>query len=141
EVSPPRWLRTTVRKWRASSTFSCRGARGRRLQNVFLHAPRFDFTEDEFIRVAAVDLVHHLKTWRDFARLAELAEDGTVQFRFVDLARVLPGSRRIAVGVRVGEERVLMRSSRDAQRPSRPEIGNLLDRFQIVVEFLIAVVG
>src|SRR6266851_5255297 len=34
-----------------------------------------------------------------------------------------------------------MRSGGDAQRPSRAEIGNLPDRFQIVVELLIAVVG
>src|SRR6267378_3952354 len=33
-----------------------------------------------------------------------------------------------------------MRSAGDAQRPSRAEIGNLLDRFQVVVELLIAVV-
>ena len=34
-----------------------------------------------------------------------------------------------------------MRSGGDAQRPSGTEIGNLFDRFQIVVELLIAVVG
>src|SRR2546426_12192670 len=89
-ASPQRSLRSTVRKWSPSSTFSSRGARRRRLQNVFLHAPRFDFAEDELVWVPAVDLVDDLKAGHDLAGLAELAEDGAIQLRFVNLARVLP---------------------------------------------------
>src|SRR6188508_884908 len=118
-----------------------RRARRRRMQNVLLHAPRLDFAEDQLVRVAAVDLVDHLEPGRDLPGLAELADHGAVHFRLVDFARVLPRFWRITVRIRVGEEDVLMRSRRDAQRPSGAEGGDLPDRLQIVVELLVAVVG
>src|SRR4029453_12766118 len=106
-----------------------------------LHTPRVDLGKDQLVRVAAVDLVDDLETGRDLAGLAELADHLAVDFRLVDFTRVLPRPWWIAVRVRVGEEDVLMRSRRDAQRPSGAEIGDLSDRLQIVIELLVAVVG
>src|SRR6188508_1156073 len=56
---------------------SPRGApRGRRgLQDELLDAPRFDFTEDDFVRVAAVHHVDHLESGRHLPRPAELPQD------------------------------------------------------------------
>ena len=102
--------------------------RRRRLQDVLLHAPRLDLAEDRLVRIAAVHHVDHLEARRHLARLAEPADDGAVDLRLVDFARVLPRTLRIAIRVRVGEEDVLMRSRRDAQRPSGAEIRDLPDR-------------
>ena len=76
-------------------TCSCRGvvaAVG--CKNEFLHAPGFDLAEDDLVGVAAVHHVDHLEARRDFARLAELADDRAVQLRLVDLAGDVPRSRR-----------------------------------------------
>ena len=112
-----------------------------RLQDVLLHAPRFDFAQDDLVRIAAVHHVDDLEARRHLARLAELAEHRAIQLRLVDLAGDVPRPRRVAVRIRIGEEDVLVRPRRDAQRPADAEIGDLADRLQIVVEHLIAVVG
>src|SRR6185503_7711154 len=75
-------------------------ARRRRLQDVFLHPPRFDLAEDELVRIAAVEHVNDLEPGRILARLAELAEHASIQFRLVDLAGVVPRPRWVAVRVR-----------------------------------------
>src|SRR6266576_1611518 len=64
----------------------CLDGRVRRLgltQNVFLHAPGFDFAEDDLVGIAAVHHVDDLETRCDLARLAEPADDRTVQLHFV----------------------------------------------------------
>src|SRR5689334_4559119 len=48
--------------------------RGRRLQDVFLDAPRLDFSQHDLVRIAAVHHVHHLKAGRVLARPAEFPE-------------------------------------------------------------------
>src|SRR5215208_473340 len=105
-----------------------RGCPRRWLQDVLLHPPRFDLTQYDFVGIAAVHHVHHLEPGRDLARLAELADHGAIELRLVDLTRRLPRPRRVAVRIRVGMEDVLMRSRRDAQRPTDPEVGDLPNR-------------
>ena len=112
-----------------------------RLQDVLLHAPRFDLAQDDLVGIAAVHHVHHLEPGRDLARLPELADHRAIELRLVDLTRRLPRPRRVAVRVRIGMEDVLMRPRRDAQRPADPEVGDLANRLQVVVEHLIPVVG
>src|SRR5580765_5980192 len=71
-----------------SSSGSLAGGRprGRRLQDVLLHAPRLDFSEHDLVRVAAVHHVHDLKAGRVLAGPAKLAEHRPVQLGLVDLA-------------------------------------------------------
>src|SRR6185295_15488480 len=53
---------------------SCARAHRRRLQDIFLHAPRFDLAEHDLVRIAAVQHVNDLESGRILSRLAELAE-------------------------------------------------------------------
>src|ERR1700731_2743288 len=64
--------------------------RGHRLQDELLHAPGFDFTDDDLVRVAAIHHVYDLEPAEFLAGVAEPADDGPVQFQLVDLARDLP---------------------------------------------------
>src|SRR5215470_11236846 len=64
------WMRTQLLRGRCLDG----GVGGLGLaQNVFLHAPGFDFAQDELVRVAAVHHVDDLDAGHDFARLAESA--------------------------------------------------------------------
>src|SRR5262245_32693046 len=76
-----------------------RGCPRRRLQDVLLHAPRFDLAQDDLIGIAAVQHVHHLEPGRHLAWLPELANHGAIELCLVDLTRRLPRPRRVAVGV------------------------------------------
>src|SRR5215472_12344170 len=87
---------------------SCARTRRRRLQDVFLHAPRFDLAQNDLVRIAAVQHVNDLESGRILPRLAELAEHASIQLGLVDLAGVVPRPWWIAVWVRIGEEHVLM---------------------------------
>src|SRR6188768_4280342 len=113
----------------------------RRRQDELLHAPRFDLAQDDLVGITTVHHVNHLEPGRDLARFPELADHRAIELRLVDLTRRLPRSRRVAVRVRIGMEDVLMRPRRDAQRPADPEVGDLPNRLQVVVEHLIAIVG
>src|SRR5712671_3735968 len=131
------WMRAS---WCAPLSAACARARRRRLQDVFLHTPRFDLAEDDFVRVAAVEHVNDLESGRILPWLAELAEHASIELGLVDFAGVVPRSRWITVRIRIGEEHVLVRPRGNAQRPSRAEIGDFLDRLEIVVELLVPVV-
>src|SRR5262245_58925076 len=67
-----------------SLSAACARPGRRRLQDVFLHAPRFDLAEDDLVRIAAVEHVNDLESRRILSRLAELAEHGAIEFRLVD---------------------------------------------------------
>src|SRR6185436_17248143 len=91
------WMRAS---WCAPLSATCARARRRRLQDVFLHPPRFDLAEHDFVRITAVEHVNDLESGRILARLAELAEHASIQLRLVDLAGVVPRPRWVAVRVR-----------------------------------------
>src|SRR5437763_1177508 len=82
------------------------------LQHKFLHAPGFDLSNDNLVRVAAIHHMHHLEPAEFLAGMTELAEDRPIQFHLVDLARRRPCAWGIAVGIGVGGEDVLMRALR-----------------------------
>src|SRR5204862_2729096 len=109
-------------------------------EHQLLHAPRFNFADDDLVRVAAVHHVDHLEAAEFLAWMAELAEHRAIELHLVDLAGVGPRALRIAVRVRVRREHVLMRPGRDAHAPPGAEVRVLLHRLEIVVEFLITVV-
>src|SRR5262245_420047 len=88
---------TSVKRFMIASLV--RGCPRRRLQDVLLHAPRFDLAQDDLIGIAAVQHVHHLEPGRHLAWLPELANHGTIELRFIDLTRRVPRPRRVAVGV------------------------------------------
>src|SRR6266436_163308 len=119
----------------------CLDGRVRRLglaQNEFLHAPGFDFAQDDLVRIAAVHHVDDLEARCDFARPAEPADDRAVQLHLVDLAGDVPCAGRIAVRIGVGSEDILVGTLRDADGPADADIGEFADRLQIVVELLVA---
>src|SRR3954470_9063463 len=126
--------------WCAPLSAACARARRRRLQDVFLHKPRFDLAENDFVRIAAVEHVNDLESGWILPWLAELAEHASIELGLVDFAGVGPRSRWITVWIRIGEEHVLVRPRGNAQRPSGAEIGDFLDRLEIVVELLVPVV-
>src|SRR5438445_6375066 len=105
-----------VSSWCAPLSAAGAWAPRRRLQDVFLHAPRFDLAEDDLVRIAAVQHVNDLDSGRILSRLAELAEHASIQLGLVNLAGVDPRPRWLPVLVRIREEHVLMRPRRDAQR-------------------------
>src|SRR5581483_8003579 len=69
------------------------------------------------VGVPAIDAVHGAELSEGLPRLAEAAEDGPVKLHLVDLAGVRRGPRVVAVGRRVRDEEVLMRTRGDADRP------------------------
>jgi hypothetical protein len=73
------------------------------LQHQLLHAPRFDFGNDDLVRIAAVHHVDDLEAAKLFAGVAELSEDGPIELHLVDLACDVPRPGRVAV--RVGSSR------------------------------------
>src|SRR5215471_21867561 len=72
------------------------------LQDEFLHAPGFDFTDDDLVGIAAVHHVNHLEARSQLAGMAELADHGAVQLHLVDLSGLGPASGPVAVGIGVG---------------------------------------
>src|SRR5258706_9596327 len=108
------------------------------LQDEFLHPPGFDFTHDDLVGIAAIHHVDDLEIGRVLARAAKLADHGAVQFGLVDFAGDVPRARYVAVRVRVRMEHILVRARRNADCPADAKIGDLADRFQIVVEHLVA---
>src|SRR5688500_1952692 len=99
------------------SSIGARGGIGLMIQEDFMHATGRDFGDDECARVTAVDAVDGLELPQLLPGLAELPEDPPVQLHHVDLAGDGPRGRRLAVGVRVGNEEVLVGSRRDAELP------------------------
>src|ERR1700761_4483500 len=69
------------------------------LQDKLLHAPGLDFAHDDLVGIAAVHHVDDLEARRQLAGMAELADHGAVQLRLVDLARLGPASRPVAVWI------------------------------------------
>src|SRR3989454_8635897 len=69
--------------------------------------------------------------------MAEPADDRPVQFHLVDLARDIPRPRRIAVGVGVGGEDILVRARRNANGPANSKVVVDLLRLEVVVEDLV----
>src|SRR5438445_9642647 len=53
---------------------------GRWLQDEFLHAPGFDFPNDDLIWIAAIHHVDDLEPAEFLARMAELTNDRPIQF-------------------------------------------------------------
>src|SRR6476660_389657 len=66
------------------------------LEQNLLHAPVGDLGDEEFVGVAAVDLVHGTELLQRLSGLAELAENRAVELHLVDLAG-LRGRTRVAV--------------------------------------------
>src|SRR3989442_3641189 len=114
---------------------------GRWLQHEFLHSPGFDFPDDELVWIAAIHHVDDLEPAEFLARMAELTDDGPVQFQLGNLSSDVPRPRRIAIRVGVGCENVLMRALRNANRPTDAQVVVDLLRLEIVVEDLIPDVG
>src|ERR1700681_1314061 len=115
--------------------------RGHRLQDELLGAPRFDFTNDDLVRVAAIHHVDDLEAAEFLAGVAEPADDCPVQLQLVDLPRDIPGPGRIAVGVGVGGKDVLVRARRNADGPTNTKVvvGGL--RLEVIVQDLVPEVG
>ncbi len=118
----------------------CRDLRGLRLEHQFLDAPGLDLSDEDLIGVPAVHHVHDLKPAEFLARVSEAPEDRAVQLHLVDLARVLPRARPVAVRVGVGGEQVLMRARRDADAPRRADVVVNRAEDKVVVEHLHPVV-
>src|SRR5579871_5633879 len=91
-------------------------------EQELLHAPRFDLGDDDLVRVAAIHHVDHLEAAELLGGVTEAAEDGAVQFHFVNLARDVPRAGRVAVGIGVGGEQILVRAGRDADRPRGADV-------------------
>src|SRR5258708_20732122 len=70
----------------------------RAAQNKLLHAPGFDFADNDLVGIAAVHHVNHLPARRQLAGMAELADHGAVQLGLVDLSGARPGTGAVAVG-------------------------------------------
>src|SRR5580704_6547781 len=105
------------------SCLSCaRCLRRHRLQDELLHAPGFDFPDDDLVRVAAIHHVDDLEPAEFLAGVAKPANDRPVQFQLVDLARDIPRPRRVAVGVGVGGKDVLVRARRNANGPTNTKV-------------------
>src|SRR5664279_165731 len=51
-----------------------------RVQKLTLHPPRHDLTDQQFVLIPAIDLVHRAELAQFLARMSELTEDRTVQF-------------------------------------------------------------
>ena len=73
--------------------------------------------------------------------MAELAQHGAVQLHLVDLAGLAPAAWRIAVGIGVGNEQILVCAFGNAVRPGGAHIGVGGLPFQVVVQHDIAVVA
>src|SRR5438552_1716170 len=114
---------------------------GRWLQDESLHAPGFDFPNNDFVGIAAIHHVDDLEPAEFLAGMAELPNDRPVQFQLVDLARDGPRAWSIAVGVGVGGKDVLMRALRNANGPTHTKV--VVDglRLEVVVEDLVPDVG
>src|SRR5262249_20345225 len=101
--------------WEASSfcaglsSARCPGS-CRRLQHQFLYPPRFDFADDDLVRIPTVHHMHHLETAEFFAWVSEFPEDRAVEFQFVDFTGNFPCAGSVAVRVRVRSENVLVRT-------------------------------
>src|SRR3989442_14511527 len=119
----------------------CRCLRRRWLQDEFLHAPGFDFPDDDLVWIAAIHHVDDLEPAVFLARMAELTNDRPIQLQLVDLPSDVPRARRIAIRVGVGGEHVLMRALRNANGPTDAEVVIDLLRLEVVVEDLIPDVG
>jgi hypothetical protein len=85
--------------------------------------------------------VDHLKSPELLAGVAEFAEDGPVQFHFVNLAGDIPGARRIPIGVRVRREQVLVGAGRNTHRPRSADVLVTGLEVEIVIEDLRAVIA
>src|SRR6266853_6047818 len=70
--------------------------RGVRLQDELLHAPGFDFANDDLVRIAAIHHMDHLEAAEFLAGMAELADDGSVQLHLVDLAGDRPRAGHVS---------------------------------------------
>src|SRR6266404_6196699 len=95
---------------------------GRRLHDEFLHAPGFDFPDDDLVWISAIHHVDDLEPAEFLARVAELTNDGPIQFQLVDLSGDVPRARRIAIRVGVGGENILMRALRNANGPTDAQV-------------------
>src|SRR5690349_9844982 len=118
-----------------------RGFCGLCLEHEFLHTPRLDFSDDHLVGIAAVHHMNDLESAELFAGVTEFAENRSVEFEFVDLARTCPCTRGVPVGIGVRSKHILVRPLRDANGPADSEIVICLDRLKIVIENLIAIIG
>src|SRR5687768_627746 len=85
-------------------------------QNL-LRAPRRYLGRVQLVRVAAVEPVHRLELTGLLTCAPEAADDRAVELHLVDLARLIPRSRRVRVRIRVRHEEVLVRPGRDTHLP------------------------
>ena len=102
-----------------------------RVQDEFLHTPVGDLAHVNFVRVAAIDLVDRSEFLVQLARVAELAQDFSIELHFVDFAIVHVGG-----AVRVGAIEVLVRAWGNADGPWRADIEVHRLKFTIVIEDL-----
>src|ERR1700681_217912 len=101
------------------------------MKNDLLRTPGGNLGRIDLVRVPAVELVDRAELLRRVAGLAELPEDRAVELHLVDLAGGVPRRRRAAVGPRIGDEQVLMRPARDADRPRVADV--VVDGLQVEV--------
>src|SRR5262249_38843544 len=85
--------------------------------------------------------MNDLKPTKFLAGMAELPKDCSVQLQLVDLAGDFPGTRTVAVWIGIGCEDILMRAWRDANSPSNAQVVVGFQWLEIVVEYLIPIVG
>src|SRR5712692_4610848 len=102
-----------------------------RVQDEFLHTPVGDLAHVNFVRVAAIDLVDRSEFLVQLARMAELAQDFSIELHFVDFAVVHVGG-----AVRVGAIEVLVRARGYADGPWRADIEVHRLKFTVVIEDL-----
>src|SRR6185436_11947886 len=81
---------TLIARFMVGSSRSARGAGGRlardRLEHDLLGAPGGDLDDHELVGIAAVHRVHGAELTQLLPGLAELTDDGAVEFHLVDLA-------------------------------------------------------
>src|SRR6185369_17612610 len=82
-----------------------------------------------------------LKAGCGLAGTSEPAEHFAVELGLVDFAGVVPRSWHVAVRIRIRKEDVLVRAAGNTDRPAYPHVGDFPYGLQVVVEYLIAIVG
>ena len=101
------------------------GAWGRKMSFCTRHAEISD-TNSSFGLRQSISWIE-LNSFSAFAGLPELPDNGSVELHLVDLAGDVARGGGTAVGIGVGDEQILMRSGRDADRPRVADV--VVDRF------------
>src|SRR5437867_744199 len=107
-----------------------------RLENDLLYSPGRDFGNDQFVLIPAIDRMDRAEFSKLFPGLAELTDDGAVQFHLVNLAADGHQARVVIVGIRIRTVQILVRAGTDANGPRCADVIVNFDEVQIAVEYL-----